>query len=108
MHGWKPQQTPKAIDDAIAQVRYYSNALKINPLIIVPYLSEGALRLLKAEGVSGVDLNGNGILMAPEMAVRRSGEPDRYKTSQPFGMWIAASVPLSPDPSCSGRLFPRS
>jgi hypothetical protein len=81
---YKALQTPVAIDSAIAQVRYYSNALKINPLIIVPYLSEGALCLLEAEGVSGVDLNGNGILISPEMAIRRSGEPNRYKTSQPI------------------------
>lgn len=81
---YKALQTPVAIDAAIAQVRSYSNALKINPLIIVPYLSEGALLLLEAEGVSGLDLNGNGILVAPEMAIRRSGEPNRYKTSQPI------------------------
>ena len=72
---YKAQQTPLAIETAIAQVRHYSNTLKINPLIIVPYLSESALRLLESEGVSGLDLNGNGILMTPEMAIRRSGEP---------------------------------
>ena len=81
---YKAQQTPLAIETAIAQVQYYSNTLKINPLIIVPYLSEGVLLLLEAEGVSGLDLNGNGILLSPEMALRRSGEPNRYKTSQPI------------------------
>ena len=80
----KMDSTPKALDIAIAQAQRAAQNDELNPLVIVPYLSEGALRLLEAEQVSGIDLSGNGVVVTPEMAVWRSGQPNRFKTSQPI------------------------
>lgn len=76
---YKAQSTPKALETAIAQVQRYAKALHLRPLVIVPYLSENALRLLESEGISGLDLSGNGVLLATSFALRRSGEPNRFK-----------------------------
>lgn len=80
----KSLSTPKMLDTAIAQARCAARSLNLSPMVIMPYLSEDALRLLEQEGVSGVDLSGNGVILAPEMAVWRSGQPNRFKGSLPL------------------------
>ena len=80
----KTASTPKALDIAIAQAQRTARNTGFSPLVIVPYLSEEALRLLETEQVSGIDLSGNGIVVTPEMAVWRSGQPNRFKSSQPI------------------------
>ena len=76
--------TPKILDAAIAQVQRDARLLDLHPMVIVPYLSEDSLRLLEGAGVSGIDLCGNGVVVAPEMAVWRSGQPNRFKSSLPL------------------------
>lgn len=51
------------------------------PLVIAPYLSEERLEDLMAEGVSGLDLCGNGVLMAEGLFVFKSGQKNRYPQS---------------------------
>jgi hypothetical protein len=80
----KSLSTPKILDTAIAEARRAAQALHLNPMAIAPYLSEEALQTLEREGVSGIDLSGNGVLLAPEMAVWRSGQPNRFKCSLPL------------------------
>jgi hypothetical protein len=53
-------------------------------MIIVPFLSEASLQMLEREGVSGIDFSGNGIITAPGLVVWRSGQPNRFKNSQPI------------------------
>ncbi len=80
----KSRSTPKAIDEALLQVRRYSQAAGLPPMIIVPYLDERRLDRLAEEGVSGIDLSGNGIAIVPgRLLLRRSGQPNRYPESQP-------------------------
>jgi hypothetical protein len=51
-----------------------------HPLILVPYLSEEWLLKLEAEGVSGIDLCGNGVVIVPdELLVLRTGSPNRFR-----------------------------
>ena len=76
---YKPQSTPKTLATAIAQAQRSERSFGPRPLVIVPYLPEAALRLLEAESVSGLDLSGNGIVLAAGFALRRSGEPNRFK-----------------------------
>ena len=76
---YKAQSTPKALETAIAEVQRCARSRELRPLVIVPYLSETALRRLEAEGISGLDLSGNGVLLAASFALRRSGEPNRFK-----------------------------
>jgi len=81
---FRASNTPKALENAIPQAQRVAERTGLLPLIVVPFLSEASLRLLEAEKVSGIDLSGNGILVAPGMAIWRSGQPQRYKDSQPI------------------------
>lgn len=79
---YKARATPKALSNAIFETRAVKDA-GLNPLILVPYLSEQRLDELEARGVSGIDLCGNGIVMVPpKLLVRRSGAPNLFRESQ--------------------------
>jgi len=51
------------------------------PLVIAPYLSEERLQGLAAEGVSGLDLCGNGVLVGEGLFVFKTGQKNRYPQS---------------------------
>ncbi|MBK5256673.1 MAG: hypothetical protein JJE39_11620 [Vicinamibacteria bacterium] len=54
-------------------------------MIQVPFLSRKRLEDLEREGVSGVDLCGNGLIVVPSrLFVLRSGEPNRHRDSRPL------------------------
>jgi hypothetical protein len=83
--------TPLAVAEAVDQVRRYvslaNTALadktageRIYPLIVVPYLGEERLLALEAQGVSGIDLCGNGAVVVPdELLILRTGLPNRFR-----------------------------
>ena len=93
---WKGQQaifaveckafsTPRALRDAVAQAKAYAQREKLEPMIIVPFLSSDRLNELEREGISGIDLSGNGIVVAPgKFSVYRTGAPNRFRTSAPI------------------------
>jgi hypothetical protein len=81
---FKTISTPKTLEAAIMQVRSNAQRSKALPLVIVPFLPEKSLELLEREGVSGIDLNGNGIVITPIFSVRRTGQPNRFPSSQPI------------------------
>ena len=81
---YKTASTPKIIDNAVAQAQQNARVTGLPPLIIVPFLTEERLRQLEEQGVSGIDLCGNGVIVAPDFAVWRSGQPNLFKTSQPI------------------------
>ncbi|MEQ9616827.1 MAG: hypothetical protein RLN60_02200 [Phycisphaerales bacterium] len=75
----KVQATPKTFRDAIEQVRAYSEASEMRPLLVTTYLAPERLKELESKGVSGVDLNGNGVVVIPgELLVVRTGNPNQY------------------------------
>ena len=81
---FKSRSTPMAIDQALSQAQRFSQSTGLQPMIIVPYLDERRLDRLADEGVSGIDLSGNGIAIAPgRLLLRRSGRPNRYPESRP-------------------------
>ena len=93
----KSRSTPKAIDEALLQVRRYSQAAGLPPMIIVPYLDERRLDRLADEGVSGIDLCGNGIAIVPgRLLLRRSGQPNKYPESQPSKYAYRAATSIVP------------
>ncbi len=72
--------TPKAISAAVEQARRNSGGAGVNPLILVPYLAEEQITMLEAEGVSGIDLCGNGVVVVPEeLLVLRTGFPNQFR-----------------------------
>jgi len=54
-------------------------------MIQVPFLSAERLEELEQQGVSGVDLCGNGVVLVPgRLCVVRTGAPNRYRDSRPL------------------------
>jgi hypothetical protein len=71
--------TPRTLDSAILKLRRYSEGLGLHPLVVTTYLSEDKLQWLEREGVSGLDLCGNGVVVVPgESLVWRSGAANKY------------------------------
>jgi hypothetical protein len=80
----KARATPQTIQLAVAQAKSAAMAGEW-PMIQVPYLSPERLEELEREGVSGVDLCGNGVVLVPgRLCVVRSGAPNRYRDSRPL------------------------
>lgn len=80
----KARATPQTIQLAIAQAKSATKAGEW-PMIQVPYLSPERLEELERDGVSGVDLCGNGVVLVPRrLCVVRSGAPNRYRDSRPL------------------------
>ena len=76
----KGSWTPKVISQATSEARRSAAAVGVNPLILIPYLGEERIATLEAEGVSGIDLCGNGIVVVPdELLVLRTGRPNQFR-----------------------------
>jgi hypothetical protein len=71
--------TPKIISGAIHQIRGLARSFQVLPLLIVPYLNPDRLAELELQGVSGIDLCGNGVVVVPgELLIYRTGKPNRF------------------------------
>ncbi|HOW70442.1 MAG TPA: type IV toxin-antitoxin system AbiEi family antitoxin [Phycisphaerae bacterium] len=82
---FKRLSTPRLFQDAMGQARRYGEKLGLRPLVVMPYLSAKQLDTLAAEGMSGFDLSGNGIIqVSGELLVYRKGEPNAYPASMPI------------------------
>lgn len=86
----KSRGTPQQIEVALKQLRtalfggQSGNYSDRHAMLIVPYLSEKALRTLEAHEVSGVDLCGNGIIYLPnDLVIRYTGAKNKYPDSAP-------------------------
>ncbi|WP_298866192.1 hypothetical protein, partial [uncultured Gimesia sp.] len=76
---------PKSIQEAIKRVKKSAEQLKVYPLILTPYLSEEQLEVLEELCVSGIDLCGNSVIVAPgRLLLYRSGNPNKYPSSSPI------------------------
>ncbi len=80
----KARATPQTIQLAMAQAKTAAQPGEW-PMIQVPFLSQDRLEELERDGVSGVDLCGNGMVLVPgRLCVVRSGAPNRYRDSRPL------------------------
>ena len=75
----KTQNTPMSLLRATDALKRQSKKCNLNLLVFAPYLSDKSLQLLESEGVSGIDFCGNGIILAPNFTVWRSGNPNRFR-----------------------------
>ncbi len=67
--------------EAAAQATRLARPSESYPLVVVPYLPDEQLRELQSEGVSGIDLCGNGVVVVPgELLVYRTGQPNRFRS----------------------------
>lgn len=81
---YKPNGTPKSVEMAVMQIQHYAKETPYLPIVMVPYLNEERLKFLKERNVSGLDLCGNCVVLAPDFAVWKSGNPNLYKSTEPI------------------------
>ena len=81
----KALSTPKAFQDGVNLLKSFSLPNGWLPMLFMPFLSEWQLQELEREGLSGIDLCGNGVVVVPDtFAVFRSGEKNRFPSSAPI------------------------
>ena len=81
----KSLSTPKAFQDGLSLLKTSSLPKGYLPLLFLPFLSERQLQELEQEGINGIDLCGNGVVVVPRIfAVFRSGEKNRFSSSAPI------------------------
>lgn len=80
----KTSNTPKAISEAMARVKEAVQSSNFLPMILVPFLSLDQVERLMKEGVSGLDLCGNGVIVVPgKLLLCRTGKKNVYPDSRP-------------------------
>jgi len=78
----KSLSTPKAFQNGVNLLKSSPLPKDCQPLLFLPFLSERQLQELEREGISGIDLCGNGVVVVPDtFAVFRSGEKNRFTSS---------------------------
>ena len=81
----RAQSTPKGFGDALQRCQTTPLPPGTLPMVVMPYLRESQLRELEQKGVSGVDLCGNGVVVAPgRFSVFRTGAPNQFPTYAPI------------------------
>lgn len=81
----KALSTPKGFDDAVRRCQTESLPPGILPMLAMPYLRESQLHELEMKGISGVDLCGNGVVVAPgRFTVFRTGAKNLFLTYSPI------------------------
>jgi hypothetical protein len=93
----KTRNTPRVLDEALRQARRWAAASGRLPMVIVPFLGEKRIERLEEEGVSGLDLCGNGLILVPgRLLLRRTGQPNRYPESRPARFAYRGATSLVP------------
>ena len=81
----KSLSTPRAFRDGFNLLKSTTLPKGYRPMLITPFLSELQLEALEREGMSGIDLCGNGVVIAPgTYSVFRCGEKNRFSSSAPI------------------------
>jgi hypothetical protein len=81
----KPLWTPKVFRNGINMLKSSSFPEGYRPMLILPFLNEQQLQELEREGISGVDLCGNGVVTVPDLfSVFRTGVDNRFSSSAPI------------------------
>ena len=78
----KSISTPKAFQDGLSLLKSVSLPRGWYPMLFLPFLSEQQLQELEREGISGIDLSGNGVvIVSGRFAIFRSGNKNRFPSS---------------------------
>lgn len=81
----KALSTPKGFGDAMRRCQTESLPPGVLPILVMPYLRESQLQELEVKGISGVDLCGNGVVVAHgRFTVFRSGAKNQFPTYSPI------------------------
>lgn len=79
---YKANWQERTFQGAISQLK--SNQIEEHyPLVVLPYLSDAHLDKLAEQGISGLDLCGNGLILVPgRWLIRQGGKPNRFRIEQ--------------------------
>ena len=78
----KALSTPKFFKNSINFLKSMTLPKNIFPMLFMPFLSERQLKELEMEGISGIDLCGNCVVISPgTFSVFRSGGKNRFPSS---------------------------
>jgi len=78
----KSLSTPKTFQDCINFLKSLSLPYNCRPMLFMPFLSEWQLEALEGEGISGIDLCGNCVVVYPGIfSVFRVGGKNRFPSS---------------------------
>ncbi len=81
----KAASTPKAFEETVRQATDLLRPRGCLPLIVLPYLRDSQLAELEQRGLSGVDLCGNGVVVAPgKFSVYRTGAKNQFPSYSPI------------------------
>jgi hypothetical protein len=81
----KALSTPKAFQAGLNQLKAAPLPRGGLPMLFLPFLGENQLQELEREGISGVDLCGNGVVIAPgSFSVFRTGGKNLFLSSAPI------------------------
>lgn len=80
-----PVATPKKVDAAIREAEAYVSQSKNRfPLVLLPHISDETSDRLLSAGISGLDFSGNVVISAGDWLVVRTGNSNRFPSSQPI------------------------
>ncbi|WP_319522898.1 hypothetical protein [uncultured Desulfosarcina sp.] len=78
----KALSTPKFFQDSINFLKSLSLPKNVFPMLFMPFLGEQQLGELEKEGISGIDLCGNGVVVSPGVfSVFRTGAKNQFPSS---------------------------
>jgi hypothetical protein len=78
----KSISTPKAFQDGLNLLKSVPLPKGYYPMLFLPFLNEQQLQELEHEGINGIDLSGNGVVVVPGMfSIFRSGKKNRFPSS---------------------------
>jgi len=81
----KSLSTPRAFRDGLNLLNSLSLPEGYQPLLMMPFLRDEQLKELEREGISGIDLCGNGVVIVPGLySVMRTGGKNRFPSSAPI------------------------
>ncbi|MBI4763184.1 MAG: hypothetical protein HY787_01080 [Deltaproteobacteria bacterium] len=78
----KSLSTPKAFQEGVNALKLSALPKDYRPILLLPFLNNQQLEILEREGISGIDLCGNGIVIVPGIfSVFRSGQKNCFPSS---------------------------
>lgn len=78
----KSLSTPKAFQEGLNTLKLSTWPKDFRPMLLMPFLSNQQMEVLEREGISGIDLCGNGIVIVPGIfSVFRSGQKNCFPSS---------------------------
>ena len=78
---WKRSGSLAHVSAAFSEMRVAQHSLpqEVIPLLAVPYMGEAGQELCAREGLSWLDLSGNGKIVAPGIFYQSLGNPNRFR-----------------------------